>query len=248
MMGGTHMARQPAGRLSRRTVEAMVAIIVAAIVCLLAGPYLYRLYRRERLRVAAQDISTIVIAMRLKAVRLDQQVVLWVDPPTRLALAWADDPPYNLVQDAGEATLLRSSLRKGVFLRYAPSGDRVDGANSVAFDGYQGNPDLVDRIVFRPDGTLLAPENPNSKVPRRPVLKAKVPYGSIDCNPGASCRGIYVSDRPDGGAAANRNTFRISVNDFSPTGRVTILKWLPASEGGNPGETNYVPAPWNWVD
>src|SRR5262249_28950804 len=105
------------------------------------------------------------------------------------------------------------------------------------------------RIVFRPDGSLLPPESPNSKAPLRPGKTTPlVPYGSINCNPGDSCRGIFVSDRPDGGPEANRNTFRISVNDFGPTGRVTILKWLPLSEGGNPGETNYVPPPWRWVD
>src|SRR5512143_371851 len=187
------MAKRPGSKLSRQAVEAMVAIIVASIVCLLAGPYLYRLYRRERLRAAAQEISTIVIATRLKAVRLDRQVVLWIDPATRLALAWADEPPYNFVQDPGEATVLRFRLRSGVFLRYAPSGDRVDGPNAVAFDGYRGNPDLVDRVVFRPDGTLVAPEDRNSKAPRRAIVTAAVPYGSIDCNPDDSCRGVYVS-------------------------------------------------------
>lgn len=242
------MTARPGSRLSKRAVEAMVAIIVAGIVCLLAGPYLYRLYQRERLRAAVQEISTSAIAARLKAVKQNQQVVLWLDPASRLALVWADGPPYNFVHDPGEPTILSFRLRSGVFLRYAPSGDRVDGANAVAFDGYIGNPDLVDRIVFRPDGTLVAPENPNSKVPRRATLTASVPYGSIDCNPGDSCRGIYVSDRPDSGPEANRNTFRVSVSDFGPTGKVTILKWLPASQGGNSGETNYVPPPWKWVD
>jgi Tfp pilus assembly protein FimT len=243
------MRQQPRSRLSRRAVEVMVAIIVASIFCLLAGPYLYRLYRRERLRVAAQEISTVLIAARMKAVKQSQQVVVWIDPATRLALAWTDDPPYNFIQDPGEATVLRFRVRSGVYFRYAPSGDAVNGAGSVAFDGYQGNPELVDRVVFRPDGTLIAPQDPNSKAPRRPsAVTAAVPHGSIDCNPDDACRGVYISDKPDGGAQADRNTFRISVNDFGPIGRVTILKWLPASEGANPGETNYVPPPWKWVD
>jgi hypothetical protein len=63
-----------------------------------------------------------------------------------------------------------------------------------------------------------------------------------------SCRGIYISDSPATGPEANRNTFRVSVNDFGPTGRTTILKWLPLSQGGNPEETNYVPPPWKWAD
>ncbi len=242
------MAENPERRLSRRAVEGMVAIIVACIVALLAGPYLYRLWRRERLRVAAQEIYTLVVAARLKAVKMNQQVVMWIDPKTRQAVAWGDVPPYNFVQDPGEATVLRFRVRSGVFFRYAPSGE-VNGPNSVAFDTYRGDPEVTDRIVFHPDGTLEAPQDPNSKAPMRPRAGiAGVPYGSINCNPGDSCRGIYISDRPGGGPEANRNTFRISVNDFGPTGRVSILKWLPASEGGNHGETNYVPPPWKWVD
>ena len=241
---------QPRGRgPSRRFVEVTVAIIVASIVCLLAGPYLYRLYRRERLRIAAQEIATVILASRLNAIKLNRQIVLRIDPAARLALAWADHPPFNFIQDPGEPTVLRFRMRSGVFFRYAPSGDRVNGQDSVAFDGYNGDPKLVDRIVFRLDGTLVPPQSPGSKTPLRPAaVTATVPYGSINCNPDDSCRGIYVSDRPDGGPEANRNTFRISINDFGPTGRVTILKWQPLSQGGNPGETDYVPPPWKWVD
>jgi len=243
------MAQQRGRGFSRHFVEVMVAIIVASIVCLLAGPYLYRLYRRERLRIAAQEISTAISASRLKSIRLNRQIVLQIDPAARLALAWADDPPFNFIQDPGEPTLLRFRMRSGIFFRYAPSGERVNGEDSVAFDGYNGNAELVDRIVFRPDGVLIPPESPGSKTPLRPAVEtAAVPYGSINCNPGDSCRGIYVSDRPGGGPEANRNTFRISVNDFGPMGRVTILKWLPPSQGGNPGETDYVPPRWKWVD
>jgi type II secretory pathway pseudopilin PulG len=243
------MARVTGGRFSRRAVEAIVALTVAGIVVLLAGPYLYRLWRRERLRIAAQEVYTLVVAARLQAVKLNQQVVLWIDPPTHEAIAWADTAPYNFVRDPDEAPVLRFRIRSGVFFRYAPSGDRVNDAKSVSFDTYRGDPEIVDRLVFHPDGTLESPQDPDSKTPMRPgVLTLSVPYGSINCNPQDSCRGIYISDRPLGGPEANRNTFRISVNDFGPTGRVSLLKWLPESEGGNPGETNYVPPPWKWVD
>ena len=242
------MAENTERRLSRRGAESLVALTVACIVVLLAGPYLYRLWRRERLRVAAPEIYTLVVAERLKAVKMNQQVVMWIDPKTRLVVGWGDSPPYNFVQDAGEATVMRFRIRSGVFFRYAPSGSEVNGPDSVAFDTYRGDPEIADRIVFHPDGTLEPPQDPNSKPPLRPgSTTAGVAYGSINCNPD-SCRGIYISDKPAGGPEANRNTFRISVNDFGPTGRVSLLKWLPLSEGGSPGEANYVPPPWKWVD
>jgi hypothetical protein len=224
----------------------MVSIIVAGIVCLLAGPYLYRLWSRERLRAAAREIYTLVVEARLNAVKLNRQVVMWVNPESRLVLAWADDLPYNFIQDPGEPTLLRFRLQTGVFFRCAPCGDGVNGVNAVAFDMYRGDPGITDRIVFRPDGTLLPPEGSNSRAPTRPAAyTATVPYGSINC---ASCRGIYLSDRRATGPESRANTFRVSINDFGPTGRVSVLKWLPLSQGGNPGETNYVPPPWKWAD
>jgi type II secretory pathway pseudopilin PulG len=242
------MNELPGRRFSRRFVDAMVALIVAAIVCLLAGPYLYRLYRRERLRAAAQEISTLILAARLKAVKLNQLVVLWIDPKTRAAVAWADEPPYNFIQDPGEPTVLRFRMRPDVTFQHAPNGE-INGPDAVSFDGYNGDPGLVDRIVFRPDGTLMPPQSSNSRPPRRPsATTPSVPFGSINCNPDESCRGIYISDRAASGPAANRNTFRISLNDFGPTSRVSILKWLPQSQGGNPGENNFVPPPWKWVD
>jgi type II secretory pathway pseudopilin PulG len=242
------MARTPEHRLPRRLVETIVALTVAGIVVLLAGPYLYRLLRRERLRTAAQEVYTLVVAARLQAVKLNQQVVLWIEPATREAVAWADAAPLNFVRDPGEAVVLRFRIRSGVFFRYAPSGE-VNDANSVSFDGYRGDREIVDRVVFHPDGTLELPQAPNSKAPARPGrVTATVSYGSINCNPGDSCRGIYISDRSTGRPEASGNTFRIGVNDFGPTGRVSLLKWVPASQGGNPGETNYVPPPWKWVD
>ncbi len=226
----------------------MVAIIVASIVCLLAGPYLYRLWRRERLRVAAQEISTLLLASRLKAVKSNEQVVLWINPSTRLLVAWTDANPLNFVQDPGEPTVLHLRLATGVFLQ-SLDGDEVNGPDSVAFDQYAGDPEIVDRVVFRPDGTLAPPQGANSRAPLRPAARtATVPSGSINCNPGNICRGIYVSDRPRTGARDIANTFRVSVGDFGPTGRVSILKWLPTSDGGNAGENNFVPPPWNWED
>jgi Tfp pilus assembly protein FimT len=245
----TEMTPPPRRHFSRRGVELMVAIIVASIFCLLSGPYLYRLYRRERLRMAAQEISRVIAAARLKAVKSNAQVVLQIDAERREARVWIDDPKSNFLQDSGETTVLAVRLRSGVFFRYAPNGDRVNGPDAVAFDTYRGNPELVDRVVFTPDGALVPPESSWSKAPARPVAgNAAIPHGSINCGKAEACRGVYVSDRPGGGPAANRNTFRVSVNDFGPSGRVTILKWLPLSEGGNPGESDYVPSPWKWVD
>jgi len=67
-----------------------------------------------------------------------------------------------------------------------------------------------------------------------------------------SCGNVFeviqkFSDQPLTGDVANRNTFRISVDDFGPVGKASLLKWVPTSEGANAGEVNYVPSPWGWA-
>src|SRR5262249_1758 len=157
---------------------------------------------------------------------------------------WADQPPENYTQDAGEPTLLSVQIPAGLALKAAP-----DGGDGGAFDGYLGQDALGNRIVFKPDGSIVSPSAPNSKPPLKPGLPtAPVRGGSINCNPDRQCRGIYLSDGEQTGDLPNRNAFRISVDDFGPGGPVTLLKWLPTAMGGNRGEVNYVPPPWKWVD
>ena len=78
-------------------------------------------------------------------------------------------------------------------------------------------------------------------------LSPRVSVGSIDCNPGNRCRGIYLSDSPAAGATSE-NALRVAVDDPGHPRTVTILKWLPAPLGGNPGEIDFVPPPWTWMD
>ena len=93
---------------------------------------------------------------------------------------------------------------------------------------------------------LVAPQAANSQPPSRPLsYSTNVPPGSVNCS-AAGCRGILVADRSDDGA--DRNLFRISVDDYSRVGKASLLKWLPTGQGGNTGERNFVPPPWKWVD
>ena len=120
---------------------------------------------------------------------------------------------------------------------------------AMAFDSYIGNAALVDRVVFRGDGSLEPPQAPGDNRPTKPAsYTAMVPSGSINCNPGGQCRGIYISDRAGIGDVANRNTFRLSVDDFGSSGKASLLKWVPTPAGGNGGEINYAPVPFRWVD
>lgn len=217
---------------------------ILASVCLFTSAYLHTILRRERMKATVREIYGFVLRSRMQAVRRDRNVVLHVDPTSHELTAWADAPPLNMRRDPGEPLLSIYRLPSSVSLRSI--GGTVDGPDSVSFDQYDDDASLVDRIVFRADGSLVVPQAPNSRPPERPTAyTANVPAASVNC-PAAGCRGVFVADRTDGGLA--RNLFRVSVDDFGRTGKMSLLKWLPPEHGGNGGERNFVPPPWKWMN
>lgn len=228
--------------------ETVIVVAILGIVAVFAAAYLRSIMKREKLKAVVKDVQAIVLATRAQAVKRNQNCVMLVDPARRVIMVWADTLPYNYQKDSGEATLIEYAIPPNVYFRFAPTGE-LNGPTAVCFDGYQGNAALVDRIVFKPDGALDPPETQACRGPQRPALfTATVPAGSINCSPGQSCRGIYISDSSSSGDAANRNTFRVSVDETGPNSPVTLLKWVPIAMGGNGGEVNYAPPPWKWVD
>lgn len=232
-------------------IELIIVVALAGIILLIAAPFFYRTWRRQRMVTSVREIYSLALATRMQAVKRNTHIIMQVDLPNRRIVTWADtlNPAYNYVQDPTEPTINLQSIPIHLFFSFAPTGS-VDDAQAVSFDTYISNGALVDLIVFQGDGTIVPPEAANSQQPLKvlPVdITATVPVGSINCNPGNQCRGIYIADNDMTGDVANRNVFRISVDDFGSTGRVSLLKWIPTSEGGNGGQVNYVPLPWKWV-
>jgi len=238
--------RRHAGVRGFTAVELLVAMVLATIVLLFAIPYLNQIYERDRMKSVVREVHALVLATRMEAVKRNQNAILSVDVDNRRLVGWVDNLPYNFIQDPGERVTHQYQLPRFVVFRQTPSGP-VNGADVVSFDTYNGNASLVDRIVFRGDGSVVAPQAINSIPPVKPdPYTANVPYTSVDCNLPGQCRGIYMADRRSGGTS--RNVFRISVDDFGQTGRTSLLKWIPRPQGGNPGEWNFVPPPWKWQD
>jgi prepilin-type N-terminal cleavage/methylation domain-containing protein len=225
--------------------EIVVVIGIIGILTLVGGPFIFRIFKRERLRGAVQEVYSQVLAARMQAARRSAPVVVFFDLANRNIVSWADLPPNNYVQDAGEPTISQFHVPEFVLFSYAPGG-LTDDAQSISFDRYLGNAALVDRIIFQSDGSLLQPQAANSARPAKPgAYTVKVPAGSINCVAN-QCRGVYMSDR-DSSFDPARNVFRVSVDDFGSSGKASLLKYLPFALGGRAGETNYVPgSPWIW--
>src|SRR5712692_7937441 len=169
-------------------VEALVVLAVLSTMSAIAIPWFHKIYKRNRLRSAVQDVYSMVLATRMQAVKRNQTTILQIvidNPPLcgqsgNCMIMWADNAPSNFVQDVGEATIQQQVIPSYVYFRRPPNG-ALNGAGAVSFDGYPGASGATDRIVFQGDGTLVAPTSSNSRPPLAPgSVTASVPHGSID--------------------------------------------------------------------
>lgn len=223
----------------------MLALL--GIVALFGVSYLRAIPRRERLLRAARDIQALLLAARTSAREHKVASVAWVDAQSRRIVFWSDTNG-NYVQDPDEPTLAEYHLPEFLSLRCVSAGEAADGPSAVCFDGYGGNATLTDRVVFHGDGTPADPERHECGSPRSPRrLSTSIGPGSVDCNPNGRCRGIFLTDAAEAKSSAP-DSFRVGVDDPGQPGTVTVLKWLPGAQGGNPGENDYVPPPWRWAD
>jgi prepilin-type N-terminal cleavage/methylation domain-containing protein len=239
-----HASKAAPHRGGFNALEVMSALAILSIATSFAAELPRGVLRRERVKSAAREIQSVVLATRMEAVRRNTKVVLHVDLEKRELTSWAERGVPNFVQDPGEKTITRYGIPGSVLFRGADG--RVDGPDAVSFDTYAGDRRLTDRLVFDGDGSLVSPQAENSRLPAKPRSYGPVvPYASVDCPP-ARCRGIFFSDHA--GGRPGRNLFRVSVDGAWNVGRVSLLKWVPPEEGGNTGETDFAPSPWRWVD
>jgi len=248
-------------------VELLAVIALLTMAMLVVGALSHQLHWRYRVISAVREVHATVLATRMQAVKRNRNVILFVDMANHRLESWADNLPYNFRRDTNEPIINQFVVPPIVVFRSAPSG-QINGPDAVTFDEYNGDKSLVDRIVFRPDGTIAEPQGINGNPPQRPgSYTAEIPFGSIECrdtnipstgggpvggeengNNGVRCRGIFLADQERGGPS--RNVFRISVDDFGRSGRVSILKWLPQgpqqAQGG--GGWDFVPPnpAWKW--
>ena len=232
-------------------IETLIVLMMAGLVAVIATPFIQSTIRHERLRSSVREVYSIILAARMQAVKRNTRVIVWFNlaATPHEVISWAENQPFDFIQNANEPTLTRYEVPPYVHFRMAPVGLAVDSPSAVAFETYGGDATITDKLIYQGDGTLLNPECGDCVRPLYPTTyTAMVPRGSVNVNapPNNRARGIYMSDNVTTGDVNDRNTFRISVDDFGQTGRATLLKWLPTPAGGNAGEYDYVPQPWSW--
>lgn len=207
--------------------EILIVIAILGFLVVLSGPVAGKLIRRSYDLAAYSTVRQTLASARLQAVKRVANVVVEVSltPDRRLRLRTFQDRANdestplpaaetaaagNFRQDTGsfagspatdEPTLAEVTLDSGVRV-WKRGGTKDDLNDGVAFDTYNGDSALIDRIAFLPTGGIVSPEAANS--------------GAASASGG---RGIYIAD------SAGLNFFRVSVDsDFS--GRLRIDKYV----------------------
>jgi prepilin-type N-terminal cleavage/methylation domain-containing protein len=213
-------------------VEVLIVIAILAALVLLAAPLAGKIIRRANDLGAFASLRQVMASARLQAVKRQANVVVLISlitplksgDPQRIRLytfqdrANDDTNPLpadeaaaagNFQQDttfikagAGEPTLGEVTLGSGVRL-WKFGGTPDDLAAAAAFDKYNGNATLTDRIAFTPSGGIVPPEDTSTS--------------ALPTTSGG--RGIYFAD------VTGRNFFRVTIDsDFS--GKIRIDKYV----------------------
>lgn len=207
--------------------EMLVVFALSGLVALVALPAAGKIIRHSRDLGAYSSIRQVLAAARLHAVKHGANIVVEISltdgkqiqlktfkdrandttsplPADELAAAG------NLVQDTGtfltspatdEPTLNTFLVASGVHL-WKHGGSKNDLGAAAAFDKYAGDETLVNRIVFLPNGGIMAPQSTDSGLPTA-----------------SGGRGIYFADG-DG-----KNFFRVTV-DSNLSGKFRVDKYV----------------------
>jgi prepilin-type N-terminal cleavage/methylation domain-containing protein len=229
-------------------VEALVVLTLVSLGVLFAAGLKGTHFHRLRLVGTARELQSLLWQARAEAISSGQPVVVQFDTSTGIVTVFRDysaNPsfPHTGALAAGDGngvrdTYLPASDSEPIVRTYSlppqvvfrRSGGSPGDADSVAFDACVprfGAAPVDDRVIFRPDGSSIAPTAANS---RRPVAANDGTYACL------GCKGIYLAD------SRARDFLRVSVDDTGLPGKVNILKYL-----GTTGSTaKYGPQPWQW--
>lgn len=221
----TSSGRRPQAGFS--LAEMLIVLALSGLVALLAVPAAGKIIRHSRDLGTFASVRQVLAAARLHAVKHGANVVVEIrltgekqiqfktfkDRANDTAIPLPADEraaAANFVQDTftdttkNEPTLSDFTVTTGVHL-WKKDGTKNDLGTAAAFDRYAGDPTLVNRIVFLPNGGIIPPQDTACGLPTA-----------------SGGRGIYFAD------SEGKNFFRVTV-DSNLSGKFRIDKYVPGT-------------------
>src|SRR5436190_5190355 len=104
-------------------IEVLVILALVGTMSAIALPYFHKIYKRNQLRSAVQDVYSMVLATRMQAVKRNQVMILQVvmnnpslcGQSANCMIMWADNIPNNYVQDVGEPTIQQQAIADTIY-------------------------------------------------------------------------------------------------------------------------------------
>lgn len=219
--------------------EILITVAILGILALLVAPVAGKIIRRSQTLAAYSSMRQAMASARLQAVKRGVNVVVLFSltpekkiqvhtfqdrPNTEVALTGAEQAAVSNFQqdlfpgppDTSEPTLGDVVLPSSVVV-WKQGGTKDDTGAGIAFDEYNGDNTLTDRVAFLPTGGIAPPED---------TATSGLP------NSGGG-RGIYFAD------SAGKNFFRVTV-DSEVSGRLIVEKYQADAPVG------YRASKWTW--
>lgn len=197
--------------------EVTITIAILGALALIVAPAAGKIIRRSQTLAASSSMRQVLATARLQAVKRGVPIVVQfsLTPEKRIQLHTFQDrvdkeTPLttieqgqvgNFIQDVNEPTLGEIILPSTVAV-WKRGGTRDDTGEGIAFDKYNGDSALTDRVGFLPTGGIAPPQDTTTS-------------GLPSLSGG---RGIYFAD------SAGKNYFRVTI-DSDISGRLVVDKY-----------------------
>jgi prepilin-type N-terminal cleavage/methylation domain-containing protein len=217
------------GKASERgfsLLEVLITVAILGILVLLVAPIAGKIIRRSQTLAAYSSMRQALASARLQAVKRGVNVVVLfsLTPEKKIQVHTFQDRANTEAPLTGAQQTAVSNFQQDVFgdttdeptlgdvvlpsnvVVWKQGGTKHDAGAGIAFDEYNGNALLTDRIAFVPTGGIAPPED---------TATSGLPNS-------AGGRGIYFAD------FAGKNFFRVTV-DSEVSGRLRVEKYQAGS-------------------
>lgn len=221
--------------------EVLITVAILGILVLIVAPVAGKIIRRSQTVAAYSSMRQALATARLQAVKRGVNVVVQfsVTPEGRIQVHTFQDRANdetsplpadeqaavgNFKQDTGflsgpaaDEPTLGEVLLPATVVVWKQGGTRGDTGAGIAFDEYNGDNTLTNRVAFVATGGIFPPED----------------AGTSGLPNSAGGRGIYIAD------PAGKNFFRVTV-DSDVSGRIVVDKYQADTPAG------YRASKWTW--